>query len=199
MSLDPQAQDAEALTQEQARHVFLRQPWGDDDQVPTPLPPHFSVLHQLNSRSMVDVEVVNVRADGTLVVFYPGALSGRSGAVGGEPYNCVDRDAAGAVLEGDILRATITRSHLTERSGAPTGDPSFDESVHCVDAGRTVEDLFYDLRPPPRMLLKTTRSSPKDVEPIVKLLFQRGVVRLRGDGCDAQLVLSKPRASDAGR
>jgi hypothetical protein len=182
VALEAPPPDASDLTDRRARELFL------DGQVSEPLPAHFAVMHRLNSTVEFEVDVVNILVDGTLVVFHPGYLPGRNGPV----FDCVDDAEAGAVLEGDVLHTTVSRSRWSARQGATTGDPSFDLTGDCEDAGRTVEDSFYSARSG-RRLLAITRTSPTHAEPAVGLRVARSVARLAGPGCSAELEITAGR------
>jgi tetratricopeptide (TPR) repeat protein len=178
--------DAGALTEKKARELFLNGPPAMSNEVSDPPPLRFLVYRNHGSTAGFDMDVVHVRADGSLLVFHSGPLPGRTGA--GAIYDCVDETHADAVVDGDVIHATISNSLSTAREGAAIGTEQFDESTDCVDAGRTVEDLFYETRSG-RLLLKTTRSSPTATEPSVGLRLERGLVHLAGKGCDQQLSL----------
>jgi len=173
--------DAGALSESEAREVFLEGLGSTSQEVASPPPPRFLVYRNHGSTAGFEMDVVNIRADGSLLVFHSGPLPGQTGA--GAIYDCVDEAHADAVVEGDVFHATISNSLSTAREGAAIGSEQFEQNTDCVDAGRTVEDLFYDTRAG-RLLLKTTRSSPTAAEPPVGLRPERNAVHLSGKGCD---------------
>jgi len=178
--------DAGVLAEKEARELFLTGPETLSHEVSDPPPPRFLASRNHGSTASFEMDVVHVRADGSLLVFHSGLLPARTGA--GAIYDCVNEAYADAVIDHDVIHATISSSLSTAREGAAIGTEGFDESTDCVDAGRTVEDLFFDTRSG-RLLLKTTRSSPNAAEPPVGLRLERGVVFFRGKGCDEQLSL----------